>query len=213
MIINERYLFDQQIRNNENVEFISGSDEVGRGAMAGPIVVASLILKPSYNNVLIRDSKLLSSKQRENLYNEIIENSIDCSIKEYDAKIVDKLNPKATSVLGMLESIKDLKIKPDVCLIDGEDIQLSGYKTYKVIKGDNLSQTIAAASIIAKVYRDRLMEGFDTIYPMYNFKKHKGYCTKEHIQRLEEYGVLDIHRISYKPVANIKEKKNEVRQK
>ncbi|WP_339021484.1 ribonuclease HII [Spiroplasma endosymbiont of Atherix ibis] len=206
MIENNRYLFDQNIRQQYKVTLISGSDEVGRGAMAGPIVVASAILKPDYNNSKIKDSKLLNEKQREELYEEIKENCIAYSICEYDSKFVDQYNPKKTSQIGMVESIKSLKVKPDICLIDGESIKLVRYKCLQIIKGDNLSISIGAASIIAKVYRDRIMNNFHLEYPQYNFIKNKGYCTKEHKEKVKEFGALSIHRFSYKPIKFLKEK-------
>ncbi|QEH61645.1 ribonuclease HII [Spiroplasma chinense] len=206
MIDNSRFLFDKQIKQERNVSLISGSDEVGRGAMAGPIVVASVILKEDYFNPEIKDSKKIVEKKREALYDEIIQNCISYDIKVYDSKIVDQLNPKATSVLGMKESIKSLSIKPELCLIDGEKVELEGYETLKLIKGDNLSQSIAAASIIAKVFRDNIMKNYDITYTGYNFAKHKGYCTFDHIKRVEELGVLDIHRVTYSPIAKLKEK-------
>ncbi|AHI52681.1 ribonuclease HII [Spiroplasma culicicola] len=205
MIDNHRYQFDVDLKKQHQIEYISGSDEVGRGAMAGPIVVASVILKSDYFNPLIKDSKKLTQKQREGLYQEIIDNCIAYSIKEYSAQIVDQLNPKATSVLGMKESIKDLQIKPQLCLIDGENVMLEDYQTLKIIKGDNISQSIAAASIIAKVFRDNIMKKYDITYQGYNFKKHKGYCTREHIEQVIKLGVLEIHRKSYKPIAQIEE--------
>ncbi|AUM62509.1 ribonuclease HII [Spiroplasma monobiae] len=210
MIENQRYLFDQKIRIENDVILISGSDEVGRGAMAGPIVVASAILKPEYNNPKIKDSKLLNEKQREELYEEIKANCVAYSICEYDSKFVDDNNPKKTSQIGMIESIKKLKIKPDICLIDGENIELEDYKCLQVIKGDNLSITIGAASILAKVYRDRIMNNYHLEYPQYNFINHKGYCTKDHQERVKQFGVLDIHRLSYKPIKFLKEKQNEL---
>ncbi|AGR41972.1 ribonuclease HII [Spiroplasma diminutum] len=209
MIENPRYLFDQKIRSEYKVNLIAGSDEVGRGAMAGPIVVVSAILKPEYNNSKIKDSKLLNEKQREELFEEIKENCISFSICEYDSKFVDEFNPKKTSQIGMIDSIKKLDVKPDICLIDGENIELEGYQCIQIIKGDNLSLTIAAASILAKVYRDRIMNNYHIKYPEYNFIKHKGYCTIDHQQRVEQYGILDIHRFSYKPIKFLKEKQNE----
>ncbi|AUB31393.1 ribonuclease HII [Spiroplasma floricola] len=206
MIENIRYLFDQNIREQYKVRLIAGSDEVGRGAMAGPIVVASAILKPDYNNSKIKDSKLLNEKQREELYEEIKENCIAYSICEYDSKFVDQYNPKKTSQIGIIESIKSLKVKPDICLIDGESIELARYKCLQIIKGDNLSISIGAASILAKVYRDRIMNNFHLEYPQYNFIKNKGYCTKEHQEKVKEYGALNIHRFSYKPIKFLKEK-------
>ncbi|AOG60235.1 ribonuclease HII [Spiroplasma helicoides] len=210
MIDESRFIFDKNIKQQYQVKLISGSDEVGRGAMAGPIVVASVVLKENYFNPLIKDSKKLSEPQRESLYDEIINNCICYSIKSYDSKIVDKLNPKKTSIIGMTETIQDLKLKPELCLIDGENVFLDDYSFLKIIKGDNLSQSIAAASILAKVYRDRIMIDYDSKYEGYNFTSHKGYCTKDHIKRVETLGILDIHRMSYKPIAKIKEKSNNV---
>ncbi|QGS51749.1 ribonuclease HII [Spiroplasma tabanidicola] len=209
MIKINRYKFDLDIKEKYQVTIISGSDEVGRGAMAGPIVVASIILKEDYFNPLIKDSKLLNQKQREILYEEILNNCVEYSIKVYDSKVVDKLNPKKTSVVGMIETISELKTKPQLCLVDGEKITIKDYQTLQLIKGDNLSQSIAAASILAKVYRDNIMIEYDKQYQGYNFFKHKGYCTKEHIQKVKELGILEIHRLTYKPISAIKEKNND----
>lgn len=206
MIGLERYIFDQNIKDEHYVEVISGSDEVGRGAMAGPIVVASVILKPGYQNPAIKDSKLIPEAKRGQLFDEIINNALAYAIKVYDAKTVDELNPKATSIKGMVESIQALSIKPQLCLTDGEKINLPEYKTLQIIKGDLKSQSIGAASILAKVYRDKIMIDYDVKYKGYKFAKHKGYCTKEHIDLVKQLGILDIHRLSYKPIAIIKEK-------
>ncbi|ARU92003.1 ribonuclease HII [Spiroplasma clarkii] len=206
MVDTSRYDFDQNLKKQYQVKVISGSDEVGRGAMAGPIVVATVILKPDYCNPQIKDSKLLTAAKREQLYTEIIANTVAYSIKEYSALIVDKLNPKATSVLGMCESIQDLQEKPQLCLTDGEKVNLQGYQTLQVIKGDFKSQSIAAASILAKVYRDKIMINYDVKYKGYKFSQHKGYCTKEHIKLVESLGILDVHRLSYKPIAKLQEK-------
>lgn len=201
-----RFLFDQNQKHDHQVTIISGSDEVGRGAMAGPIVVASVILKPNYCNPAIKDSKLLSALKRDVIFQQIISNCISYAIKVYDAVIVDELNPKQTSIKGMIETIKQLSIKPDLCLIDGEDVKIPNYKTLKIIKGDFKSQSIAAASILAKVHRDRIMEEYDIKYKGYNFAKHKGYCTLEHIKKVKKLGILSIHRQSYKPIIKLKEK-------
>ncbi|AGR40971.1 ribonuclease HII [Spiroplasma taiwanense] len=213
MIENLRYLFDKNIKDKYKVKLVSGSYEVGRSAMAGPIVVASVILKLDYSNLLIRDSKLLSEKQREKLYDEIIDNCISYSICEYDSEFVDKFNPKQTSRIGMIETIKNLKVKPEFCLIDGESIELPEYKCLKIIKGDNLSLSIAAASILAKVYKDRIMINYHSKYPDYNFIKHKGYCTIEHQLKVQQFGILNFYRLSYKLIMKIKGENNEFWQK
>ncbi|ATZ18823.1 ribonuclease HII [Williamsoniiplasma somnilux] len=203
MIKRDLFEFDNLIRTNKDITYISGSDEAGRGAMAGPIVVASVILPKSYQNSLIRDSKKLPKKLRESLFNEIIEVALTYDIKIYDSEIVDKLNPKATSILGMQESIQSLKITPEICLVDGEKIEIDGFECIKIIKGDDLSQNIAAASILAKVTRDQIMVNYAKKFPHYNFEKHKGYCTLEHQSLVIQFGVLPIHRLTYAPIKKI----------
>ncbi|WP_027063157.1 ribonuclease HII [Mesoplasma seiffertii] len=200
MIDNKRILFDDEIRQNYKLQIIAGSDEAGRGAMAGPIVVATVILPATYQNPLIKDSKKLPESMRESLYEEITQIALDWKVAVYDSLAVDELNPKHASILGMIKSIEELSVKPEICLIDGEKLPISDYQTLQIIKGDDLSQTIAAASIIAKVTRDRIMKNYAKVYPQYNFDKHKGYCTKDHYQQLEIHGITEIHRQSYKPV-------------
>ncbi|WP_338984093.1 ribonuclease HII [Spiroplasma endosymbiont of Othius punctulatus] len=192
--------FDNQIKLDNKVKLISGSDEVGRGAMAGPIVVASVILNNGFEDSRIKDSKIVSAKLRETLFDLIIKNSTSYSIKVYDSQYVDRVNPKQTSKNGMLETISKLKTKPDIALLDAEKLDIKDIQTISLIKGDSKSQSIAAASILAKVYRDRIMYEYDKQYPEYSFSKHKGYCTKLHYKAVDEFGVLDIHRKSYKPI-------------
>ncbi|WP_026389724.1 ribonuclease HII [[Acholeplasma] multilocale] len=200
MIDNSRIDFDNQIRKDHNLEIISGSDEAGRGAMAGPVVVATVILPSDYQNPLIKDSKKINEVNRNKLYEEIIKIALDYKVEIFSAQQVDELNPKRSSVLGMINSIKKLKIKPEISLIDGEKLTEDGINSIQLIKGDDKSQTIAAASIIAKVTRDRMMIEYAKQFPNYDFDKHKGYCTKGHYQKLDENGITEIHRISYKPV-------------
>lgn len=199
--------FDNDIKNINNVTLISGSDEVGRGAMAGPVVVASVILNPDFEDSRIKDSKIVPEKIREVLFGLIIQNSVSYSIKVYDNVYVDKINPKQTSKNGMLETILDLKVKPEIALLDAEKLEIKDIKTISLIKGDSKSQSIAAASILAKVYRDRMMIEYDKQYPGYGFSNHKGYCTKSHYKALDDLGVLDIHRKSYKPIIDAMNKK------
>ncbi|QHX35835.1 ribonuclease HII [Spiroplasma sp. TIUS-1] len=199
--------FDNEIKMTNNVSLISGSDEVGRGAMAGPIVVASVILNHDFEDKRIRDSKIVPKKIREILFELIKANSISYSIKVYDSDYVDKVNPKQTSKNGMLETISDLKVKPEIALLDAEKLDINGIQTVSLIKGDSKSQSIAAASILAKVYRDRIMDAYDTQYPGYSFSNHKGYCTKAHYIAVDNLGVLDIHRKSYKPIIEAINKK------
>ncbi|AHI53684.1 ribonuclease HII [Spiroplasma sabaudiense Ar-1343] len=200
---NKRFLFDQNIRFSESVNLISGSDEVGRGAMAGPVVVASIILPSDYDNERIKDSKLLSSKQRDSLYQELVNIAIDYKISIIDHSEVDRINPKQASCKGMIETISQLEIVPQLALTDGERVTVPGVRNLAIIKGDNLSQTIGAASILAKVTRDEIMLEYAKRYPEYQFDKHKGYCTIAHQKLVKELGVLPIHRKTYKPIIKI----------
>lgn len=200
----DRKLFDDQIKLDHNITYLSGSDEAGRGCLAGPLVVASVILKPDYFNPLIKDSKKLNPKTRQLLFDEIIKNCLDYQIIVISSKQVDKLNPLQASLLGFKTTINNLKITPDLGLIDGnQNINLENIKTLSIIKGDDKSFSIACSSILAKVTRDKILDEYDQIYPNYGFKSHKGYCTKQHLLAIQKYGILDIHRKSYKPIKKI----------
>lgn len=184
-------------------KLIAGVDEVGRGCIAGPLVVASCILPKGYKNNQINDSKKLTSKKREELYDEIIENAIDYAIYVVNSSTVDKMNPKKASIFAMEQAIKNMKIKPEVVLIDYEKVK-TDYLSESIIKGDEKSISIAASSILAKVYRDNLMKKLSNQYPLYLFDKHKGYGTKAHLDALKKYGpIKNIHRFSYKPIKEV----------
>ncbi|WP_347938170.1 ribonuclease HII [Mycoplasma feriruminatoris] len=200
----DRKLFDDQIKKDHNITYLSGSDEAGRGCLAGPLVVASVILKPDYFNPLIKDSKKLNPKTRQILFDEIIKNCLDYQIIVISSEQVDKLNPLQASLLGFKTTINNLKVTPQLSLIDGnQNIKLENIKTLPIIKGDDLSFSIACSSILAKVTRDKILDEYDQIYPNYGFKSHKGYCTKQHLLAIKKYGILDIHRKSYKPIKKI----------
>ncbi|AXK51060.1 ribonuclease HII [Spiroplasma alleghenense] len=195
--------FDKEVKTQYNVDVISGTDEAGRGAMAGPVVVASVILPKGYQNYEIKDSKLLNSNQREILYQEIISQAICWEVDIIDNEEVDLINPKQASRQGMVKTIEKLKTKPQLALVDAEKIVINNIEVLSLIKGDYLSQSIAAASIVAKVTRDNIMKLFHEKYPLYEFDKHKGYCTLKHQALVKELGVLPIHRKSYKPIKQI----------
>ncbi len=192
------YKYEQKLID-AGIKYIAGCDEAGRGPMAGPVVAAACILPPNYKNELIDDSKKLSEKKRELAYQQIIEDALAFNVQVINADEVDTLNPKESSRIGMTRAINELKITPEHILVDFEkvyvDIEQQGIK-----KGDTLSISIAAASILAKVTRDRIMVKYSKEYPEYGFEKHKGYVTKMHKEALAKYGVTDIHRKSYKPV-------------
>lgn len=175
---------------------IAGIDEVGRGPICGPLVVAGVILPIDYQNELINDSKKLSEKKRKLLYDEIIEIASVYCIKIVSPREVDALNIYRATQLAM-EEIAD-ELKADYVVTDAMPL-LNGIKHTKIIKGDQKSISIAAASIVAKVIRDKIMDEYHEIYPEYGFNKHKGYPTKHHLAMLEEHGILPIYRFTYKP--------------
>lgn len=176
-------------------EFIAGIDEAGRGPLAGPVVVASVIMPLDNPIEGVNDSKKLSAKKRDMLYDMIVERAIDMHVAIVSAQIIDEINILNATKRGMLECINKLK-QVDCVLIDAVKLD-TDVKTLSIIHGDALSYSIAAASIVAKVTRDRLMLEYDKQYPAYNFAKHKGYGTAEHIRLLKEHGACPIHRRSF----------------
>lgn len=177
---------------------IAGIDEAGRGPLAGPVVCACVIMPLEEDKIIegIDDSKKLSPKKREMLYEKIIKTALAYSIVEIDEKTIDLINILNATKLGMKKALESLEILPDIVLIDAVKIDTL-VKQENIIKGDTLSYNIAAASILAKVYRDRLMCELDAKYPQYNFAKHKGYGTKEHLLLLKKFGKCPLHRDSF----------------
>ncbi len=177
---------------------IAGIDEAGRGPLAGPVVAAAVILPKGALIEGVNDSKKVSEKKREKLYDVIIENSIAWGVGIIDHTIIDEINILNATRLAMKTAIENLSVKPDYILIDAEKkVDTNGIPYLSIIKGDALSISIGAASIIAKVTRDRIMREYDKIFPMYGFEKHKGYGTKAHVEALKEYGPCMIHRKSF----------------
>lgn len=175
---------------------VGGIDEAGRGPLAGPVCAACVILDKNNIPEGINDSKKLSEKKREALYEKIMDSAI-VSYSLVDAKTIDEINIRQATILAMQNAAKGMKVQPDYLLIDGNfTIGLSDNESF-VIGGDAKSLSIGAASIIAKVTRDRLMLKIHEEYPMYNFKKHKGYGTKEHIEAIKKYGPCPYHRSSF----------------
>ena len=179
-------------------KLIAGIDEAGRGPLAGPVCVAMVIMPLTKDDIIdkVNDSKKLSAKMRDKLYDEIIKKALYYRIEMIDEKTIDSINILNATKLGMLQCINNIGVKPDIVLIDAVKLD-TDVATESIIKGDALSYSIACASILAKVTRDRYMEGMDILYPEYNFKKHKGYGTKEHIDNLKKYGKCKIHRNSF----------------
>lgn len=195
------YKYEQELLK-QNINYIAGTDEVGRGCLAGPLVTAAVILPKNYINNEIKDSKLLTEKKRNELAIEIKKIALSYAIIYINSQIVDEINPKQASRKGMKDAIEMLKIRPEHVLIDFEKIDIT-IPSSSIIKGDSKSISIAAASILAKVARDEYMSEIHSKFPYYNFASNKGYGTKEHLEALKKYGVTDFHRKSYKPIKNI----------
>ena len=200
---NDMYRYERKYWNQDN-EYILGLDEAGRGPWAGPLVVAGCILPKCYKNDEINDSKKLSMKKRERLFDEIIKSAIAYDILFISAQDVDKLNPKQASINGMYEVFSSIKPTAQVVLIDAEKVPKIKVKTESIIKGDAKSISIAAASILAKVARDRYMIEIANKYPEYHFDNNKGYGTIEHLKAIQKFGpIKDFHRFSYRPIKEI----------
>jgi len=186
---------------SENIVFIAGCDEAGRGPLCGPVVAAACILPVDFNNELINDSKKLSEKKREEAYQIIIENAVSYGVGIVDSEEIDKINIYAASKKAMIIALSKLNSKIDLILTDAMPLTFKDIQVIDIIKGDAKSKNIAAASIIAKVTRDRMMEEYDKLYPQYDLKHNKGYGTKKHLEALSIYGpIKGFHRFSYAPV-------------
>lgn len=183
---------------NSKIETICGIDEAGRGPLAGPVVVAAVIMPKDSMIEGVNDSKKVSEKKREILYEQIINEAIAYGVGIIDQKEIDEINILNATKKGLTTAIKELKVKPQRILVDAlNGIDTLGIPYTSIIKGDAKSYSIAAASIIAKVTRDRIMREWDEIYPEYGFEKHKGYGTKMHIDAIKEYGLCPLHRLSF----------------
>ena len=178
-------------------KLIGGIDEAGRGPLAGPVVVAGVIMPLEESDLIdgVNDSKKLSAKKREKFYDEILAKAIDVQVAVVDNKTIDEINILNATKQGMLQCIEGFS-EVDCVLIDAVKLDTS-VRTLSIVHGDSLSYSIAAASIVAKVTRDRMMEDFDKSYPQYGFAKHKGYGTAAHIAALKQYGPCPIHRRSF----------------
>lgn len=193
--------------NNKGINLIAGVDEVGRGPLIGPVVAAAVILPKNYKLEGLTDSKKLSEKKREYFYDIIKKDALAIGIGIIDEKRIDEINIYEATKEAMYEAINNLEIKPEHILIDAMPLNLD-IPTTSIIKGDLLSITISAASVIAKVTRDHMLYEMDKEYPMYDLKNNKGYGTKKHLEAIKQYGITKYHRLSYKPVSDYKNKIN-----
>ena len=177
-------------------KLIGGMDEAGRGPLAGPVVAAAVVMPLDDVIEGVDDSKKLTGKKRERLFDEIIKKALAYKIVAVDEKVIDEINILNATKKAMTECVSGLSVRPDVVLVDAVKLSLD-VPTKAIIKGDALSYSIGAASILAKVYRDRLMQEYDAIYPWYGFAQNKGYGTKDHIDALRSVGPSPIHRRSF----------------
>lgn len=181
-----------------NMQFICGIDEAGRGPLAGPVVVGAVILPEDSFIEGVNDSKKVSEKKREKLYEQITQEAIAYSVGIVDQKTIDEINILNATKLGVKIALEGLKQKPDIIMVDAlNNMDTLGIPYISVIKGDAKNYSIAAASIIAKVTRDRIMRQWDEVYPIYGFAKHKGYGTAEHIKSIKENGPCILHRKTF----------------
>ena len=186
-------------------DLLAGVDEVGRGPLAGDVVTAAVILDPNNPIEGLMDSKKLSEKKREKLFVEIQSKAKSWAIGRCTIDEIDELNILHASLLAMKKAVDALDIKPEYVAVDGNKLPQWHYPSEAVVKGDDKIAAIAAASILAKVTRDRELVAFDEVYPGYGLAKHKGYSTKLHMQALEMFGVTPIHRRSYAPIKSLLE--------
>lgn len=194
----DNYKYERELIDS-GVKLIAGVDEVGRGPLVGPVVTACVILPLNYKLDGLTDSKKISEKKRNMFFDIIKKDALGIGIGIVSEKKIDEINIYEATKVAMKEAISNCNIKPEHVLIDAMKLDLDIPST-SIIKGDLLSLSISAASIIAKVTRDRMMYELDEKYPMYNFKKNKGYPTKDHLEAIKEYGIIDEHRKSYGPV-------------
>ena len=189
---------DEEELYKNNIQYICGIDEAGRGPLAGPVVVAAVIMPKDSFIEGVNDSKKVSEKKREQLYDEIIENCIAYGVGIIDQIKIDEINILEATRLGVKEAVQELKQKPDIILVDAlTKIDTGGVPYKSIIKGDAKEYSIACASIIAKVTRDRIMRKWDEVFPAYGFAKHKGYGTAEHRKILKEIGPCMLHRKTF----------------
>ncbi len=194
----DNYKYEHELWN-EGIGLVAGVDEVGRGPLIGPVVAAAVILPHDFYLEGLTDSKKLSEKKRELFYKIIKEKAIAIGIGIIDEKRIDEINIYEATKEAMKDAIRKLEPRPEYILIDAMPLDID-IPTKSIIKGDFLSVTISAASVIAKVTRDHMLYEMDKEYPMYDLKNNKGYGTKKHLEAIKQYGICKYHRLSYKPV-------------
>jgi ribonuclease HII len=194
MAVFERQAFDS------GFHFIAGIDEAGRGPLAGPVVAASVIFPSDFKLPGLDDSKQLTIRQRESFYEEIVNHAVAIGVGIVEPEIIDRVNILQATLLAAKTAVLNMVVPADYLLIDALDLSFLKIPQKSIIKGDTLSYSIAGASVVAKVTRDRIMEMYDLQFPEYQFNRHKGYGTKEHLKRLRECGPSPIHRKTFRGV-------------
>lgn len=194
------FLFDEKIRQKHPV--IAGLDEAGRGPLAGPVVASAVILPQGLVVEGIRDSKKIAERERKKIFWEITRNAVAVGVGIVEAEVIDRINILQATKHAMMAAVEDLGVKPDLLLIDAVKLSDIDIKQESIIKGESVSASIAAASVVAKVVRDDIMLDYHEQYPVYNFKGHKGYSTKEHMECINIHGPCPIHRKSFRKVAD-----------
>ncbi|ADL07834.1 ribonuclease HII [Thermosediminibacter oceani] len=187
----------ERLLSERGYRYIAGVDEAGRGPLAGPVVAAAVILPLDVFILKLNDSKLLSEKQREAVYEEIKQKAVAVNFSVVDEKYIDEHNILNATLHAMQKAVQGLSVKPDIVLVDALKIPGLDVQQENIIHGDRLCASIAAASIIAKVERDRIMKNYHELYPHYDFCNNKGYCTKKHVESIKKYGLSPIHRRSF----------------
>ncbi|MFH1687748.1 MAG: ribonuclease HII [bacterium] len=183
---------------------VCGVDEVGRGPLAGPVVAAAVIVPPGVIIDGVDDSKKLTPARRVAVFEEIVRLGLACAVGIIDNEGIDRMNIRRASLMAMRKAIMDLKQAPDFVLVDGNDlVPRLDFPQMSVVHGDARCQSIAAASVVAKVTRDRIMDRYQALFPSFSFSQHKGYPTRAHLSELQEHGPCEIHRRSFKPVAGL----------
>ena len=196
------YQHDEAFRER-GYKFIAGIDEAGRGPIAGPVVAAAVILPEDIKIAGLRDSKKVPEKERESLFWDILSSSLDIGIGIIEHDEIDRINILQATRLAMKNAVADLRITPEALIIDAVTLPSVSIKQFSIIKADSKSASVAAASLIAKYTRDMIMLRYHSLYPEYNFRKHKGYCTEEHLRLLNLYGPCNIHRKSFRKVMDL----------
>jgi len=196
------YQHDDAFRE-KGVHIIAGIDEAGRGPIAGPVVAAAVILPADLRIEGLRDSKKVPEHERTRLFWDVLSSSLDIGVGIVDHDEIDRINILQATRLAMKKAVGDLRIAPDALIIDAVALPSVSVRQFSIIKADAKSAAVAAASITAKYVRDMLMLHYDSLYPEYNFKQHKGYCTEEHLQLIHLHGPCSIHRKSFRKVMDL----------